>query len=80
MRTTLDIDPDVLEAAKEMASRTKRTAGQVLSDLARKALVSDQPTAATSAGMINGFEVIPANQRVVTPELVRQLMDDSELP
>lgn len=79
MRTTLDIDPDILEAAKEMASRTRRTAGQVLSELARMALVSDQPSADYPPNLVNGFEVIPADQRVVTPELVRKLMEESEL-
>ena len=44
MRTTLDIDDDVLQAAKELARAEKKTAGQVLSDLARKALT---PTAAS---------------------------------
>jgi hypothetical protein len=78
MRTTLDIDSDVLEAAKEMANRTRRTAGQVLSDLARTALVSSHPVAAQSGAVVNGFEVIPAGDRVVTDELVRRLMEESE--
>jgi hypothetical protein len=38
MRTTLDIEDDVLHAAKDIARRTHRTAGQVLSELARQAL------------------------------------------
>ena len=38
MRTTLDIDEDVLQAVKELAAATGRTAGQVVSDLARKGL------------------------------------------
>lgn len=38
MRTTLDIDDDVLQAAKELARRGKRTAGHVLSALTRRAL------------------------------------------
>ena len=37
MRTTLEIDDDVLLAAKELAE-AQRTGGKVLSDLARKAL------------------------------------------
>jgi predicted nucleic acid-binding protein len=37
MRTTLDIDEDVLQAAKEIARREKKTAGQVVSMLARSA-------------------------------------------
>ena len=38
MRTTLDIDDDVLQAAKELGVMRKKTAGQILSELARKAL------------------------------------------
>ena len=38
MRTTLDIDDDVLQAAKEIAQNRATTAGHVLSELARKAL------------------------------------------
>ncbi len=38
MRTTLDIDTDVLQAAKELAELRGRTTGQVLSELARKGL------------------------------------------
>ena len=38
MRTTLDIDDDVLLAAKELAEAQRSTVGKVLSDLARKAL------------------------------------------
>lgn len=38
VRTTLDIDEDVLQAAKELAEARGSTAGKVLSELARKAL------------------------------------------
>ncbi|HUP25435.1 MAG TPA: antitoxin, partial [Thermoanaerobaculia bacterium] len=38
MRTTLDIADDVLLAVKERARRERRSAGEVLSDLARQAL------------------------------------------
>ena len=37
MRTTLDLDDDVLQAIKEIGSMQKKTAGHVLSELARKA-------------------------------------------
>ena len=36
MRTTLDIDDDVLLAAKELAAAQVTTAGKVLSELARR--------------------------------------------
>ena len=80
MRTTLDIDLDVLEAAKEMAGRTRRTAGQVLSDLARKALVISSPSPAEKPTLRGGFEILPAGNRVVTKELVQKLAEESELP
>lgn len=38
MRTTLDIDEDVLQAAKELAAVRRLTAGRVISDLARASL------------------------------------------
>lgn len=38
VRTTLDIDDDVLQAAKELAANRSTTAGRVLSELARQAL------------------------------------------
>lgn len=38
MRTTLDVDDDVLQAAKEIAANRGTTAGRVLSELARIAL------------------------------------------
>jgi hypothetical protein len=78
MRTTLDIDLDILEAAKEMAQCSKRTAGEVLSELARKALVANVPTSPGAPRKLNGFEIIEAGDRVVTRELVQKLMEESE--
>jgi hypothetical protein len=40
MRTTLNIDDDVLQAAREIAKRERRSVGAVISDLIRKALES----------------------------------------
>lgn len=42
MRTTLDIADDVLAAAKERARRENKTAGEVISELARAALTAPQ--------------------------------------
>ena len=38
MRTTLDIDADLLQAAKEMAAMHKKTLGQMVSELIRKGM------------------------------------------
>lgn len=42
MRTMLDIDDDVLLAAKDLARRQRVTAGEVLSELARLGLQGGQ--------------------------------------
>ena len=74
MRTTLDIDEDVLQAAKELAMIRKSTAGKVLSELARKGLQprDDQPE------MRNGVPLLPAREGEgpVTLKKVNQLLDE----
>jgi hypothetical protein len=55
MRTTLDIDDDVLQAAKELAAARAITAGKALSDLARKGLT----TATTTSRARNGVPLLP---------------------
>jgi hypothetical protein len=80
MRTTLDIDDDVLQAAKELARAENKTAGQVLSELARKALT--QPRRGGRAGevrIVDGIPVIPARGAVVTKELVDRLIEEEDL-
>ena len=52
MRTTLDIAYDVLQAAKERARREKKTAGEVISDLARRALTAPHGSLAADAGSV----------------------------
>lgn len=75
MRTTLAIDDDVLAAAKELATTQRKSVGQVISALARRALLP----AAPGRKMRNGIPLLstaPGSPRV-TSELVRQL--DEEL-
>ena len=38
MRTTLDLDDDVLQVAKQLALQRGKTAGQIISELTRQAL------------------------------------------
>ena len=77
MRTTLDIDDDVLEAAKILGRRTGRTAGAILSELARRALTSaagsrDRRKAAPAVG---GFVPFDSRGGVVTNELIDRLRE-----
>ncbi|MFO1268487.1 MAG: CopG family transcriptional regulator [Rubrivivax sp.] len=79
MRTTLDIDDDVLLAAKEHAARERRSLGSVISGLAREALRRPAPAPAarqrTAARRGGRFAVLPQRDEVVTLEHVRSLMD-----
>lgn len=74
MRTTLTIDNDVLAAAKDLAAQQQKTVGQVISDLARKALSSQVPRREVR----NGVPLLPITDdaKLVTSELVKQLQDD----
>jgi hypothetical protein len=75
MRTTLHIDDDVLQAAKELGAARHKTAGQVLSDLARRSLESK-----TTYTMRNGVPVIPhrAGAPLITNADVRRWLDEDE--
>ena len=73
MRTTLDLDDDVLQAAKEIAKLRGRTAGQVVSELARQAL---EP--APSVRVRNGVPLLPTRPgaKLITLEDVNRLLDE----
>jgi hypothetical protein len=75
MRTTLDIDEDVLESAKDLAARRGTSAGRVLSDLARAALAPRN----LGGRKRNGVPILPGRRgaRLVTPEIVNRLRDES---
>ena len=75
MRTTLDIDADLLQLAKELASREQTTAGAVISKLARAGFHA--ATEAETEGTVrNGMEILPSRGEVVTLEHVNRLLDD----
>jgi hypothetical protein len=76
MRTTLDIDDDVLRAARELARREKKTAGRVISDLARLALSASPAGVAKEAKILHGFRPFPKRGGIVTNELVDRLRED----
>ncbi len=77
MRTTIRLDDDVLLAVQERARREKRTAGQVLSDLARQALTGDsgQPQPRTG-GTHHGFAPLPRRGAAISNALIDRLRED----
>ena len=74
MRTTLDLDEDVLQAAKELADTYGVTAGKMLSNLARKALTPTGP----APKVRNGVPLLPRRpgQEIMTMKLVNELRDE----
>ena len=73
MRTTLDLDDDVLAAAKAIARRERRTAGEVVSDLARRSLIVQR---SSSEVEFLGFTPLPQRGRTVTNDDVNGLRDE----
>lgn len=75
MRTTLDLDSDVLQAAKELAQLHGTTAGKVVSDLVRKAL---QKSGSRGSRVRNGVPLISRRPGapLMTMALVNELRDD----
>ena len=76
MRTTLDIAEDVLLAAKALGKREHKSTGQVISELARKALQSPSPIVSTDQEEFLGFRPLPPRGVVVSSELIEQLRDE----
>lgn len=76
MRTTLNIDDDILAAARRLATAEHKGLGEVISALARHAL---QP-AATPPRTRNGIPLLPVRFGTpsVTAELVKHFLDHLE--
>lgn len=72
MRTTIDIDEDVLRVAKDLASLQEKSLGKVLSELARKGLKPDPPP--KNSGRIPRLPFRPG-ARIVTLEDVNRIRD-----
>ena len=76
MRTTLNIANDVLQAAKERARREKKTAGDVISELARSALTRPPEGRSKVARAKSVFRPFPRRGGLVTNELIDKLRED----
>jgi hypothetical protein len=77
VRTTLDIADDVLQAAKERARYEKKTVGQMISELARRALTTPPDAAAVrEPKAVYGVRPFASSGRVVTNGLIDKLRED----
>ena len=78
MRTTVDIEEDVMIAIKELARREGITAGAMISSLLRKALTKTEPAAANAVNEPNanyGFRPLTAG-KVVGNDQINKLRDE----
>lgn len=80
MRTTVNIDMDVLQAAKERARREGKSMGEFISDAVRRclnaprtpqtSLTAEQPKA------VYGFKPFPKRGGIVTNEQIDKLREE----
>lgn len=75
MRTTVDLEEDVLAAAKELAAARRIPMGRLISDLLRTAMAPKR----RPDQIRNGVPLLPATpgRGPVTMSLVNRLRDDS---
>jgi hypothetical protein len=74
VRTTLEIDDDLLKAMKKIAAEQKTTVGRVLSDLARQAITSGE-----GQRVRNGVPLLPRRPKgspPLTMDMVNRLRDE----
>ena len=74
MRTTLDMEDDVLLAVKQLSRQRHETAGRLMSELVRKALRTK-----VKGRERNGVPLFPASPHAggITMELVNRLRDEA---
>lgn len=82
MRTTLDIDDDVLAAARELSRRDRTSIGHTVSLLARTGLRAPYAAGSVSTPSVQepkaryGIRPIPSRGGVVTNEVIDRLRGD----
>jgi predicted DNA-binding ribbon-helix-helix protein len=74
MRTTLELEDDILQAAKELAAQERTTVGKIISKLARKGLRVSKSGAPLK--IRNGVPVFASRGEVITLDHLQRLMDE----
>jgi predicted transcriptional regulator len=78
MRTTLDIDDEVLAAVKEVAKRERLTAGQVVSRYMRQVFTGtlvEVDRVSNNVTDVTGFRPFTARGKLVTNDEIDRLRD-----
>jgi hypothetical protein len=74
MRTTLNLDEDVVRAARSLARQRSKSLGEVISELARRGILAVRAT--TKRGELPVFKVNP-HERPLTLEDVKRIEDEA---
>ena len=75
MRTTLNIEHDVLQAVKELAEQEGTTIGRVISALARGRLTEPRRKTKPARPARGGVPCLASRGGIVTLDKVRELME-----
>ena len=77
MKTTLDIDEDVIEAAEDLALREKKTAGKVVSEVFRHCLCARNQSF-IPVRVRHGIPLLPVRPgaSIVTNEQINKLREE----
>lgn len=77
MRTTLDIDDDVLAATRELATREGKSMGALLSELARRALTAPVPQFGVEEPTgPYGLRSFASRAAIVTNEMIDKIREE----
>lgn len=76
VRTTIRLDDDILEAVRERARREGRSAGEVLSGLAREALTGRNRATEEATEQFHGFRPLPHRGPAVSNALIDRLREE----
>jgi hypothetical protein len=72
VRTTLEIDDDIVAAARELAAGERRSLGSVISELARRGLTPARVEVDGDMPVIR----VPGGTPALTPEMVARALDE----
>ena len=75
MRTTLTLDEDVFNIARQKAQREHVSIGAAVSELMRLGIRSTQMPAAQRPATRSKYAVLPARSEIITSEHVYKLME-----
>ena len=75
MRTTLNLDDDVLILARQVAERDRISLGEAVCRLVRQGAGAQGAQAVEPQPLRGRFALLPRRDEVITPAHVRDLMD-----